>query len=58
MTELSINGKMILDNLHNFVMKMLIKGSVENNVNMQGVHLILYSFTFLFILGTLMTFWQ
>ena len=54
-TALTNNGKVILDN---FLYKMLIKESVENDVNMQEAHLILYSFTFLFILGILLTFWQ
>ena len=58
-TALAIKGKAILDNLHNnFSLKLLIKESVENNVNMQGAHLILYSCTFLFILEILVAFQQ
>ena len=48
----------LLDNLHNFLLKMLIIESVENNVNTQGTHPILYSFICLFILGNIVTFWQ
>ena len=37
---------------------MLRKVSVKDNVNRQGVHLILCSFIILFILGNKMTSWQ
>ena len=45
-----MNGKAILDNLHNFSLKILMKESVENNVNMQGstlntifIHIFVYT---------------
>ena len=54
-TALTINKKAISDNLHIFSMKLLTKSSVKDNVNRKGLHLILYSFLFLFILGNIVT---
>ena len=55
MSVLAINKKAILDNLHNFLLKIHTKASIEDNVNRQGVHLIIYSFMVLFILGHMVT---